>query len=65
MQILGILKLVAVMVAAIILGNWFLSEARKSKIKGEVWYKPYISLPGILIIIIIFIPVIIWAVTKF
>ena len=64
-QILAILRLAAVLVAAIVLGNWFLSEVRKSKIKGDVWYKPYISLPGILIMIIIFTPVIIWIVSKF
>ncbi len=52
-----IVKFAAVLLAAILTGNWFLAEVRKSKALKKPWYDPYLSIPGILIVIIIFIPV--------
>ena len=63
MEITGLttlLKFIPVLVAAILLGNWFLSEVRKNRASGGPWYQPYLSLPGILIIIILLIPVVMW-----
>jgi len=47
---IAVLKLACAMIAAMILGNWFLSEVQKSKRNNEPWYKPYYSPPGLLII---------------
>lgn len=58
-SILQILKYVPALIAALLLGNWFLAEARKAKIKGKPWYAPYLTAPGILIILALFVPVII------
>jgi len=63
MEITGLvtlLKYIPVLIAAILLGNWFLAEVRKSRAAGASWYQPYTSLPGILVIIILIIPVILW-----
>ncbi|MEZ4527460.1 MAG: hypothetical protein R2941_16185 [Desulfobacterales bacterium] len=58
---LQILKMISALVAASIIGNWFLSEVRKSRRRGEPWYKPYGSPPGILILVLVLtLPVIIW-----
>ncbi len=46
-------KVVAVLAAAGILGNWFLSEVKKGKALRKPWYAPYLSPPGILILCII------------
>jgi hypothetical protein len=51
------LKIIPILIAAVILGNWFLSEVKKARISGAPWYRPYFSIPGILIIIVILIPV--------
>ena len=51
------LKTVPILFAAVILGNWFLSEVKKTRTSGAPWYRPYFSIPGILIIIVILIPV--------
>lgn len=64
MTVFGIIKAVAVLAAAGILGNWFLAEVKKSKIKNEPWYKPYLSLPGLLVIFAVLLPVIVWLATK-
>jgi hypothetical protein len=48
-----IIKVVAVLIAALIVGNSFLAELKKARAQGLPWYKPYLTLPGILILIII------------
>jgi len=47
------LPLICVLAAAAILGNWFLTEVRKSKILGRPWYAAYWSIPGIVIILLV------------
>ena len=44
-------KIIAVLAAAMVIGNWFLIEVKKAKFKGQPWYKPYLSVPGLIIII--------------
>jgi hypothetical protein len=55
--VMGIMKLVAVLVAAMVIGNWFLSELRRAQAARLAWYKPYCSIPGLLIIAAILLPV--------
>jgi hypothetical protein len=59
--IVEFVKICAILAASAMLGNWFLTEVKASKLKGEPWYSPYFSLPGILIIcIIILLPILAW-----
>lgn len=61
----GVLKAIAAMVAASIIGNWFLTELERSKVNGDAWYKPYLSPPGIIIILFVLIlPVLLWMVQN-
>jgi len=62
--LVNILKLVAVLVAAILIGNWFLVEVKKARLKGKPWYHFYLSPPGLLIILALLLPIIIWIVNK-
>jgi hypothetical protein len=48
-----LLQGVCVLVAASILGNWFLTELKRSRALGKPWYAGYLTVPGILIICII------------
>ncbi|GBC60372.1 hypothetical protein DENIS_1323 [Desulfonema ishimotonii] len=64
MHLSGVLRMVAVMVAAIMIGNWFTSEVRKARIRQEPWYKPYLSPPGLLILIGLMTPIVIWAIRS-
>ncbi|WP_152971960.1 hypothetical protein [Desulfatitalea tepidiphila] len=43
-----------ILIAAAILGNWYLKEAQRTKIAGRPWYAVYFSLPGLLIIALLF-----------
>ncbi len=54
---MSLIKAIPILVAAFFLGNWFLAEARKAKAAGKPWYAPYLTIPGILIIIVFMIPV--------
>ncbi|MGD8835897.1 MAG: hypothetical protein PVJ19_13215 [Desulfobacteraceae bacterium] len=53
-MILKNLQYLPVLIAAAILGNWYLTEYRKAKLAGQPWYRAHFSLPGILIVILIF-----------
>ncbi len=59
-----IVRIIAPLVAAIFLGNWFLSEVKKARFKGGPWYQPYISIPGLLIILAILIPIVLWIIRR-
>ena len=59
-----IVKIIAPLAAAILVGNWFLSEVKKSRAKGGAWYQPYLSIPGLLIILAILFPVILWIMKR-
>jgi hypothetical protein len=58
-NLFNLIKYAAVLVAAIISGNWFLTEAKKAKTNKEPWYKPYLSLPGLIILAALSLPFII------
>jgi hypothetical protein len=57
---LSIIRIVAVMVATIIIGNWFLAEFKRAKRNGTSTLRAYLTLPGLLILFILTLPVIIW-----
>jgi len=59
-----IARIIAPLVAAIFLGNWFMSEVKKARFKGAPWYQPYISIPGLLIILAILVPIILWIIKS-
>ena len=58
-NLFNLIKYAAVLVAAIIIGNWFLTETRKAKTNKEPWYKPYLTLPGLIILAALSLPLII------
>jgi hypothetical protein len=54
------LKLAAVLLAAALLGNWFLAEFKKARRCNLPWYSVYLSPPGLLIIAAIVVPLLYW-----
>ena len=58
LSLLNLIKYAAVLVAAIIIGNWFLSKSRKAKRNEEPWYRPYVSVPGLIILAALSLPLI-------
>lgn len=61
-----LIKIIAVCIAAGLLGNWFSVEVKKTKARGEPPYKAYGTAPGILIILlIIFLPIVAWWLQHF
>jgi len=51
--LLTIAKALAILTAACILGSWFLKEFKQARLSGKPWYAPYLSPPGIVLIIIL------------
>jgi len=62
--LISIARIIAPLVAAILLGNWFMSEVKKARFKGAPWYQPYISIPGLLIILAILVPIVLWIIKS-
>ena len=59
--LLSLIRMAAVLIAAIMLGNWFLSEVKSARARRLPWYTPYLTPPGIAILLIaIGLPLIIW-----
>ena len=53
-------KMISVLLGAIILGNWFLSEFKKARLKKLPWYTAYLTTPGLLVLAALALPVIYW-----
>jgi hypothetical protein len=64
LKLLSLIKYVAVLVAALIIGNWFLTEVRKAKTINAPWYKPYLSVPGLIILAALSLPLIFLLIDK-
>ena len=64
-DLVTILKMLGPLVAAILVGNWFLVEVKKARSTNQPWYRPYLSTPGLLIILAaILIPILLWIIKK-
>ncbi len=60
-NIVNIIKTIPILIAAILLGNWFLSELKRANATGKPWYTAYISIPGLLILLAILVtPLVLW-----
>jgi len=60
---LKLIKIIAPLIAAVIVGKWFLSEVKKAKYHGDPWYRPYLTAPGIIIIALIA-PILLWLYSR-
>ena len=58
LSVLTLVKYAGVLIAAIIIGNWFLAEVKKAHRQRLPWYKPYLSAPGVIILIALCLPLI-------
>lgn len=59
--VLHLIKLVAVLIAAMMIGSWFLAEVKAARAQQKPWYAPYLSLPGLTILLIaIALPLLTW-----
>lgn len=56
---LEIIKFVPVLIAALLIGNWFMAETKKAKIQQKPWYAPFFTAPGILILLALISPILI------
>jgi hypothetical protein len=62
--LITILRLLAILIAAVIIGRTFLGRAKRARTQGAPWYTPYLSLPGLLIVLVLLLPVIVWLIRK-
>ena len=59
-----LVKYAAVLVAAMVIGNWFLTEVKKAKINQQPWYKPYLSIPGLIILAALSLPIVFLLISR-
>mgnify|MGYP006307041035 CR=1 FL=1 len=58
--LVNIISAAAILVAGAIVGKMFLTESRKAQRSGAPWYAPYLTLPGILVLVALVVPLILW-----
>jgi len=59
-----LVKYGAVLVAAMVIGSWFLTEVKKAKINQQPWYKPYLTIPGLIILAALSLPIIFLLISR-
>jgi hypothetical protein len=52
--------ILATLMAAALIGNWFLEEVAEAGKSGRPWYTPYLSIPGTVILVALGLPILIW-----
>ncbi|MGD2009728.1 MAG: hypothetical protein PVG81_01985 [Desulfobacterales bacterium] len=60
----NLLALCAPLLAAVILGNLFLTEVKKARTACAPWYAPYLTLPGLMVLAALCSPILIWLIKK-
>jgi hypothetical protein len=58
--LLSLIKIAAVLGGGMLLGRMFFEEDKKAKRAGAPWYTPYMTVPGILVLLALALPLIIW-----
>jgi hypothetical protein len=54
------LKFIPVLVAAVLVGNAFLKEVKKAQHAKAPWYRPYLTVPGVIVVIALLTPFVLW-----
>jgi hypothetical protein len=54
------LKLIPVLIAAVLVGNAFLKEVKKAQQAKSPWYRPYLTVPGVIVVIALLAPIVLW-----
>jgi hypothetical protein len=62
--LIDIIKLASVLLGSAILGNWFLSELKRARMRKLPWYTVYLSPAGLLILAALSLPIIYWIVRR-
>ncbi|MBU4316561.1 MAG: hypothetical protein KKF30_04730 [Proteobacteria bacterium] len=50
LRAMEILRVGTVLLASAIIGNWFMAEQKKNKVRGLPWYRVYLTVPGMIIV---------------
>jgi hypothetical protein len=58
--LLALIKIAAVLAGGLLLGRMFFEEVKKAKRNGAPWYTPYGTIPGILVLLALALPLVIW-----
>jgi hypothetical protein len=49
-KMVEMIRMTAVLMAAVVIGNWFMAEQKKNKKRGLPWYRAYLTIPGVIIL---------------
>ena len=61
---LSLVKMAAVLLGGLLLGRMFFGEVKKAKQTGAPWYAPYLTAPGILTLLALMLPIILWLIAR-
>jgi hypothetical protein len=64
-ELFAILRCTWALLAAALLGRWFLRDLTMARARRAPWYRAYLTLPGFLILLAVFLPVAIWFLRRY
>ncbi len=50
-NLIALLKMIAVLILGAAVGNWFLRRVKQGRARGEAWYRAYLSVPGLIVLL--------------
>ncbi len=59
-SLISALKYAPVLIAAVLVGNAFLKEVRKAQQARAPWYRPYLTVPGVIVVLALLAPIVLW-----
>lgn len=63
--LLSLIKMAAVLLGGLLLGRMFFGEVKKAKQRGAPWYAPYLTVPGLFVLIALMLPIFLWLAARF
>ena len=64
-HMLTAIKLICVIVAAILLGSVFRRQAQKTVAEEQPLHRVYFSVPGLLVLLVLLLPVVVWVIRNY
>ena len=58
------LILIGTLAGAILIGKLFKTQVHKARLQNKTWYAPYLSIPGIIVVLVVILPIVIWILRK-
>lgn len=64
MELLKLVKFLPVLIAGLLVGRWYFSEVKKARRLRKPWYAPYLTVPGMMVILVLLFPIVYFFINR-